>query len=34
MATWIVLAIAAVVVIYGVVLFNRLVRSRQMAEVT
>ena len=32
MATWIVLAIAAVVVVYGIVLFNRLVRTRQMAE--
>jgi LemA protein len=32
MTTWIVLAIVAVAVIYGIVLFNRLVRTRQMAE--
>ncbi len=31
MTTWIVLAIVAAVVIYGGVLFNQLVRSRQMA---
>ncbi len=32
MTTWIVLAIVAVAVVYGIVLFNRLVRTRQMAE--
>ena len=31
MATWIVLAIVAAVAVYGVLLFNRLVRARQMA---
>jgi LemA protein len=31
MTTWIVLAIVAAVAVYGVVLFNRLVKSRQMA---
>ncbi len=31
MTTWIVLALVAVVVGYGVILFNRLVRARQMA---
>jgi LemA protein len=31
MTTWIVLAVVAVVVVYGVVLFNQLVKSRQMA---
>lgn len=30
MTTWIVLAIAVAVVVYGIVLFNQLVRSRQM----
>jgi LemA protein len=32
MTTWIVIVVAVVIVIYGVVLFNRLVKSRQMAE--
>ena len=32
MTTWIVLAVIVVVAVYGVVLFNRLVRARQMAE--
>ncbi len=31
MATWIALAILAAVAVYGVLLFNRLVRARQMA---
>ena len=31
MTTWIVLAIVAAVAVYGVLLFNRLVKSRQMA---
>ena len=30
MTTWIVLAVVAAVIVYGVILFNRLVRSRQM----
>ena len=32
MATWIVLAVAAVIVVVGVVLYNRLVRTQQMAN--
>jgi LemA protein len=32
MITWIVLAVAAVVVILGIVLYNRLVRTQQMAN--
>ena len=32
MATWIVLAVAAVIVVFGVVLYNRLVRTQQMAN--
>lgn len=32
MSTWIVLAIAAAIAIYGVYLFNRLVKTRQLAE--
>ena len=32
MATWIVLAVIVVVAIFGIALFNRLVKSRQMAE--
>jgi LemA protein len=31
MTTWVVLAIAAAVAVYGIILFNRLVRMRQMA---
>jgi LemA protein len=32
MTTWIVLIVVAAVAVYGVVLFNRLVKNRQMAE--
>ncbi len=32
MATWIVLALAVVIVVFGVVLYNRLVRTQQMAN--
>ncbi|MEQ9688213.1 MAG: LemA family protein [Bauldia litoralis] len=32
MTTWIVLAVVAVAIVFGIVLFNRLVRTRQMAE--
>jgi LemA protein len=32
MTLWIVLAVAAVVVVYAIVVFNRLVRARQMAK--
>lgn len=32
MVTWIVLAIAAVIVAFGIVLYNRLVRTQQMAN--
>jgi len=32
MATWIVLAVVVVVAVYGIVLFNRLVKSRQMTD--
>jgi LemA protein len=32
MATWIVLAVAAVIVVFGVVLYNRLVRTQQMGN--
>ena len=32
MATWIVLAVAVLIVVVGVVLYNRLVRTRQMAH--
>jgi len=31
MTTWIVIAVIAIVVVYGIILFNRLVKSRQMA---
>ena len=31
MATWIVLAVVAAIAVYGIVLFNRLVRARQLA---
>ncbi len=32
MVTWIVLAVAAAIVVFGVVLYNRLVRTRQMVN--